>query len=295
MPDRVKRARRQLDPRAHDPPHPGGDQLGSAGLVMRHPGLAVVLDWLGHRSEIEEDRCEIHARDAVDHRVVRLGDQREAPLFEALDQPHLPQRLGAVQALGEDPRGQQQQLLLGAGVGQRGVADVVLEVEARIVDPQRHAHLDRRKGELLAVARDEVQARSDVVDEVLVGRSRALEDRQRADVHVRRRVLLGEEGGVDGGQPVEVLLRHGRSVPAPASSAHAHVDVNGRSIAGDAVAGATAALLRGGALDHALQVVKDEVERQANAHLSGERSSLEFAAIGRRTCEPEWDPLAMLA
>jgi aminoglycoside phosphotransferase (APT) family kinase protein len=33
---------------------------------------------------------------------------------------------------------------------------------------------------------------------------------------------------------------------------------------------------------------------QANAHLSGERSSLELAAIGRRTCEPEWDLLAML-
>jgi hypothetical protein len=34
---------------------------------------------------------------------------------------------------------------------------------------------------------------------------------------------------------------------------------------------------------------------QANAHLSGARSSLELAAIGRRTCEPEWDLLAMLA
>jgi aminoglycoside phosphotransferase (APT) family kinase protein len=33
---------------------------------------------------------------------------------------------------------------------------------------------------------------------------------------------------------------------------------------------------------------------QAQAHLSGERPSLELAAIGRRTCEPEWDLLAML-
>jgi hypothetical protein len=46
-----------------------------------------------------------------------------------------------------------------------------------------------------------------------------------------------------------------------ATRVRAQVDMTGRGIAGDAVAGATAALLRGGALDHALQVVKDEVER----------------------------------
>jgi aminoglycoside phosphotransferase (APT) family kinase protein len=33
---------------------------------------------------------------------------------------------------------------------------------------------------------------------------------------------------------------------------------------------------------------------QAHIHLSGARNSLELAAIGRRTCEPEWDLLAMI-
>jgi aminoglycoside phosphotransferase (APT) family kinase protein len=33
---------------------------------------------------------------------------------------------------------------------------------------------------------------------------------------------------------------------------------------------------------------------QADRHLSGSRRSLEHAAIGRRTCEPEWDLLAMV-
>ena len=33
---------------------------------------------------------------------------------------------------------------------------------------------------------------------------------------------------------------------------------------------------------------------QADIHLSGARRSLEHAAIGRRTCEPEWDALAMI-
>ena len=39
---------------------------------------------------------------AVDERVVRLADQREAVALEALHEPHLPQRLGAVELLGED-------------------------------------------------------------------------------------------------------------------------------------------------------------------------------------------------
>ena len=34
---------------------------------------------------------------------------------------------------------------------------------------------------------------------------------------------------------------------------------------------------------------------QADVHLSGRRRSLEQAAIGRRTCEPEWDLLAMVS
>ena len=49
--------------------------------------------------------------------------------------------------------GQQEQLLLGARRRQRGVADVVLEVEVGVVDPQRPARLERRRGQLLAVAR----------------------------------------------------------------------------------------------------------------------------------------------
>ncbi len=35
--------------------------------------------------------------------------------------------------------------------------------------------------------------------------------------------------------------------------------------------------------------------RQAQTHLSGQRRSLEHAAIGRRTCEAEWDLLAMMS
>ena len=72
----------------------------------------------------------------------------------------------AVEPLGDDARGQRAQLRLRARRGQRRVADVVLEVEGGVVDPQRPAGLQRREGELLPVARDEVQAAADVRGEV---------------------------------------------------------------------------------------------------------------------------------
>jgi hypothetical protein len=155
--------------------------------------------------------------------VVGLGDQREAIALEPLDQPRLPQRLGAIQLLGEHARHQAHQLVLAAGLRQRGLAHVVLEVEVRVVDPHRTPGLQRRLRELLPVARHQVQPHPQRVQELLEVRRRALEDRHRPDVHVRVVALLVQERSVDGGQPVEVVLRHG-SDPTRAVFSHAHGD-----------------------------------------------------------------------
>ncbi len=84
-------------------------------------------EWLGRG--VEQDGGDVHAGDPVDERVVSLRDQRKAPTRHALHQPDLPQRLGAVQALGEQPAGE----LLQRGVIGRSrqgcVADVVARVE----------------------------------------------------------------------------------------------------------------------------------------------------------------------
>ena len=77
-----------------------------------------------------------------------------------------------------------------AGLRQRGVADVVARVEVRVVGPHRPALPERHVREALAVARHEVQAADDVVDELLRRRRLALEDHHRRDVHVRGRVVL---------------------------------------------------------------------------------------------------------
>ena len=92
---------------------------------------------------------------------------------------------------------------------------MVGEVEVGVVDPERPAGLDRREGELLAEARHQVQPAADVVEEVVVDRRRALEDQDRADVHVRVRALVRQERGVDRGQSVHVPLCHRDASVAP--------------------------------------------------------------------------------
>ncbi len=161
----------------------------------------------GHRlgGGVEQHGGDVHPGDPVDERVVGLRDQREAFPGHALHQPDLPQRLGAVQALGEQPSGE----LLERGVvgraRQRGVADVVARVEVRVVGPHRPALPERHVGEALAVARHQVQAAEDVIDELLRRRRLALEHHHRRHVHVRGRVVLQvQEGRVQRGQAVGV-------------------------------------------------------------------------------------------
>ncbi len=93
------------------------------------------------------------------------------------------------------------------------MAYVVLDVEARIVDPQRPARAGGRDCELLAVARQQVQAPADVFEHVLVRRRGAVEQQQTADVHMRTRALLMQEAGVRRCQPIQMLLGQLRSEP----------------------------------------------------------------------------------
>ena len=72
----------------------------------------------------------------------------------------------AVELLGEDPRRQVAQLLLRTGCWQGGLADVVLEVQVRVIDPDRAALAERDEAQLLAKAGDQVKARGDVVAEL---------------------------------------------------------------------------------------------------------------------------------
>ena len=152
------------------------EQRGRRGLGPRDPRLLRLL--LGRvRVEVEEHRRDVDARDAVDEAVMGLADQREAVVPDPVDHPDLPQRLGAVQPLGEDAPGEAAQLLLAGGLGQRRVAHVVAGIEVRIVDPDRTALHERRERELLAIARHQREPPLQLRDEILVGGRLAVEQR----------------------------------------------------------------------------------------------------------------------
>ena len=169
-----------------------------------HPDRCPPTPRLG-RGGVEQHGGDVHPGDPVHQRVVGLGDQREPPPRHALHQPDLPQRLGAVQALGEEPPGEPLECRVVAGPRQRGVADVVVGVEVGIVGPHRTALVERHIRQALAVARHEVQAALHVLDELLRRRRAAFEDHHRRHVHVRSGVILQvQEGGVEAGETVGV-------------------------------------------------------------------------------------------
>jgi hypothetical protein len=178
--------------------------LGDPGLGLRD-GVRLGLC-------VEEDGRDVHSRDPVHKAVVRLRHQGEAPALDAIDKPHLPQGLRAIEALGEDARGEREKLLGGPGLGKRGVADVVREVELRVVDPSRAALPQRHEAEFLAESRHKVKARFDVVAQLLVFRGRSLEESGRGHVHVRGIALQMEEGRVEPTQTVGIG-GHGANPP----------------------------------------------------------------------------------
>src|SRR3954471_24498038 len=122
--DRLRRLAQRTPGTAHDAADSTGDlawidrslqqglreQLGATRLWLGNPAL----EWLrlvgGLLLDVEEDRGYVNSGNAVDHRVVRLSDDGKAPALQPLDQPELPQRLRAVELLGEDPGGQHPQL-----------------------------------------------------------------------------------------------------------------------------------------------------------------------------------------
>ena len=93
---------------------------------------------------------------------------------------------------------------------ERGAAQVVAQVEVRIVHPHRPAERDRHEMDLLPVARDTRQVRPDHPRERLVPGRRPLEDRHHADMHVAHRVLEMQERGVLGAEALHNFLRRSR-------------------------------------------------------------------------------------
>nr|WP_254126867.1 hypothetical protein [Aquihabitans sp. G128] len=138
----------------------------------------------------------------VDHGVVHLGVDREAVALQALDQHQLPERALAVEQRAVHARAEGEQLADPAGLGQRRVADVVLEVELLVVAPRPLATgAQRPVGALAEQRRDVVVGEHALVllaEPVGADALGQLEDLEAAHVHRRGPGLREQEGRIGG-------------------------------------------------------------------------------------------------
>ena len=136
--------------------------------------------------------------------MVKLADQPPTTRAGALDHPHLPQRPAAVKRLRHHPSDQGSQLPRAAGAWQRGVAQVIGQLEVRILHPHRPAKPPRHPAHTLAVAPQQRELTHKDLGELARGRRRTLEQRHRAEMHMAHVILEVQEQRV---QPAHSLHR----------------------------------------------------------------------------------------
>ena len=148
--------------------------------------------------------------------MVDLRDDRETAVVKALDDHHFPHRLRAVDLLGHQAPGDPLQLLVGAGPRKGDVANVVVDVEVLIIDPD-WVLLDRHPHDPLAIPRNHVHLRRyevlqplDVDATIRLRKRPGTEDRDRTNVHVRRPRLEREKRVVQRREPF-IVDRHDSS------------------------------------------------------------------------------------
>jgi hypothetical protein len=189
----VRQRARERERRGQPPGHVLCAELEPARRRPRPPAPRA-LELLA-RGRGEQRAEQARARHAVDHAVVDLQDQPEAPALEPFDEPRLPQRPRRVEPPRQDAPRQRLQLRLAAGRGQRGAPHVRGEREAGVVHPDRVA--ERRVRDAHPVVRQPRQPRLHVATQAgqrhgLCAR-RGPERGHAADVHRRPEPLELEE------------------------------------------------------------------------------------------------------
>ncbi len=161
------------------------------------------------RVEIEERRQHGRTAHPVEDGVMHLGHQRRPLPLEALDHVHLPQGTVGVELPAHHRGDERIQLRPPAGRGQAGPAQVVVEFEIGVVDPDRVVEPERDPDGPLAERRHQVQALLDHPPDLRVARrgreQRApplgrVEHQRHAHVHGCRRRLERQERGIHADQ-----------------------------------------------------------------------------------------------
>ena len=178
-------------------PHQVGDGIAEAVKRPRDgPGPPIVrLGRVGVGGRVEQQRGELHRRDAVHHAVVGLADNGQAAVLQAVRDPQLPQRPAALERLGHHGVDR-----VSEPSGGRS-PDVPRQVEVGVVHPLRGVQAEWHGRKLLPVAGRAAQAASDVVAKRLeAGRHSAgggFEQGRPTDVHVGGRALDVQKRSVE--------------------------------------------------------------------------------------------------
>jgi hypothetical protein len=113
----------------------------------------------GVGGEVQERTQSLYPGNPVDHDVMGPQIQAHASVWQARQQPHVPQRAGHVQPVLPKPLARRQQLALVRPRGERIHADMVGQREAIGVDPHRPAQAKRRPVQPLPEPRHTMQSR----------------------------------------------------------------------------------------------------------------------------------------
>ena len=135
----------------------GSGSRGSGGSISRPPGL-----------EVEQVHHQLGAGHAVDRAVVHLGDHADVAVGQALHDVAAPTADGCGRAAcwrsGRPPRPARR---CPPGLGAADAADVVVEVEVRVLDPDRVVEPERHLDDAAPERRHEVQPRLDELLDLL--------------------------------------------------------------------------------------------------------------------------------
>ena len=175
----------------------------------------------GFGLEVEEHAQQLGARDSVDGAVVDLGHHGHLVVLESFDDPHLPQRPVPMELAADHVAGEFGQLADPSGGGQRGAAEVVVDVELGVVDPHRATQAERH---LDQPASEHGGQRDALIDDlahppegVAPRHGGRVQHGDQGDVHVQGRCLRVEEGGVEPAQPFRRHVISSRQVAGGAN------------------------------------------------------------------------------
>ncbi len=188
-------------------------------LVVGRDGLGVPGGGDAGRADVgvgvEQEGEHERARRAVDGGVVDLGELRDVPALEALDDVELPQRPAAVERAGHDAGHRLGQLLERPRRSHGVVPDVEVDVEVVVLHPVGEIQAERHLDQAAAERRQLVHPlQDDLLGDLqagAAGRGAGVVDVQRRHVAEDRRRLHVEEADVDAAQ-----LTHADIVRRPA-------------------------------------------------------------------------------